>query len=61
MLGMVSVSFVSGIFGMIFEQIYWILALHKVISIALGCFLAIHIYVFGRKMGRRREKARSSI
>lgn len=46
---------------MIFEQIYWILALHKVISIALGCFLAIHIYVFGRKMGRRREKARSSI
>lgn len=44
--------FLSGLFGMIFDEIPLILALHKVLSIAGIFFLAIHIFLFHKKLGR---------
>ncbi len=50
LLGVIWVSFLTGLFGMIMDQIPLILQLHKVISIVAVAFLAIHIYVFHRKL-----------
>lgn len=49
-LGLVFIAFVSGVFGLIFEEIPLILAIHKVISVACVFFLAIHIFVFYKRM-----------
>ena len=43
------ISFATGLFGMILDQIPVILMLHRAISIALVFFLAIHIFVFHHK------------
>ena len=51
LLAAVAVSFGTGLFGMILEQIPMVLILHRAISIALVFFLAIHIFVFHRRMG----------
>ncbi len=48
MLAMIVLGFVSGVFGMIYDHIPLIAALHIVISIACVFFLAIHIFVFQR-------------
>lgn len=48
MLVTIVISFFSGLFGMILEQIPVIRMLHKVISIGCVFFLAIHIFVFQR-------------
>ena len=50
LLGIILVSFLTGLFGMIMDQIPMILQLHKVISIAAVAFLAIHIFVFHRNL-----------
>lgn len=50
MLGLVIVAFLSGLFGMIFDEIPLILALHKVISIGSVFALAIHIFIFHRRL-----------
>ena len=50
-LGSVFLAFISGIFGMIFDEIPMILALHKAISIIIVFMLAIHIYLFHKRMG----------
>jgi len=49
-LGIILVAFSSGIFGIVFEEIPVIIAMHKVISISSVFFLAIHIFVFHRKL-----------
>ena len=46
LLGLVLLSFASGLFGMILDQ----LVLHRAVSIALVFFLAIHIFVFHKKL-----------
>ena len=51
LLGMILISFASGLFGMILDHIPIVLMLHRVISIALVFFLAIHIFVFHKKFG----------
>ena len=43
-------SFATGLFGMILDQLPIILILHRCISIALVFFLAIHIFVFHKKL-----------
>ena len=48
LLGLVATAFFSGLFGMIFEEIPFVLAFHKAISIVSVFFLAIHIFVFHR-------------
>ena len=50
LLGLILVSFASGLFGMILDQLPIVLTLHRVISIALVFFLAIHIFVFHKKL-----------
>ena len=50
LLGIIMVSFLSGIFGMIFEEIPMILAIHKAISIISVFFLAIHIFVYHKRI-----------
>ena len=50
LLGLILISFASGLFGMILDQLPIVLTLHRVISIALVFFLAIHIFVFHKKL-----------
>lgn len=45
-LGLILASFLTGLFGLIWEEIPMVLGLHKAISIAVVFFLAIHIFVF---------------
>ena len=49
LLGLIIISFATGLFGMIFDHIPIVLILHRAISIALVFFLAIHIFVFHKK------------
>ena len=50
LLGAILISFATGLFGMILDHIPIVLILHRAISIALVFFLAIHIFVFHRKI-----------
>ena len=50
LLALTVVSFANGLFGMILDQFPIILILHRCISIALVFFLAIHIFVFHKKL-----------
>ena len=50
LLALIVVSFATGLFGMILDQFPIILILHRCISIALVFFLAIHIFVFHKKL-----------
>ena len=50
LLGLIIVSFATGLFGLILDQFPFVLILHRVISIAVVFFLAIHIFVFHRKL-----------
>ena len=52
LLAAIVISFATGIFGMILDQLPMVLILHRVISIALVFFLAIHIFVFRRSLCR---------
>lgn len=47
------ISFATGLFGMILESIPVILILHRVISIGLVFFLAIHNFVFHKKFCKK--------
>lgn len=50
LLGLILISFTTGLFGMILDQFPIVLILHRVISIALVFFLAIHIFLFHKKL-----------
>ena len=50
LLGLVLISFATGLFGMILDHIPIVLILHRAISIALVFFLAIHIFVFHKRL-----------
>lgn len=50
LLATIIISFFTGLFGMILEQFPIVLILHRTISIVLVFFLAIHIFVFHKKM-----------
>ena len=50
LLGLILISFGTGLFGMIWDHIPIVLILHRVVSIALVFFLAIHIFVFHKKI-----------
>ena len=55
-LGLIFVSFLTGLCGLIFEETPIVLSLHKVMSIAVVFFLAIHIFVFVSQIFPRRKK-----
>lgn len=50
LLVLILLSFVTGLFGMILDQYPIVLALHRAVSIAVVFFLAIHIFVFHKKL-----------
>lgn len=50
LLGLVVLCFLTGLFGMILDAYPLVLILHRVISIASVFFLAIHIFVFHKKL-----------
>lgn len=50
LLGLTMMCFLSGVLSMIFRPGTGMMAAHKVLSMALIFFLAIHIFVFYRKM-----------
>ena len=50
LLATVLISFASGLFGMVLDHIPLVLILHRAISIAMVFFLAIHIFVFHRRI-----------
>lgn len=50
LLGLILISFASGLFGMVLDPFPMVLILHRVISIALVFFLAIHIFLFHKKL-----------
>ena len=50
LLGLVVISFASGLFGMILDQFPIVLIGHRCISIAVVFFLAIHIFVYHKKL-----------
>ena len=50
LLALIVISFATGLFCMILDQHPIILILHRCVSIALVFFIAIHIFVFHKKM-----------
>ena len=50
LLGLTIISFTTGLFGMILDQLPMVLILHRTISIAPVFFLAIHIFAFHKKL-----------
>lgn len=50
LLSVVVLAFASGVLGMIFYQYPIVIALHKAISIVSVFFLAIHIFVFRKRL-----------
>ena len=53
LLGLIVFSFATGLFGMILDQLPIILILHRCLSIILVFFLAIHIFVFHKKLYKK--------
>lgn len=47
---MIAVSFATGPVGMILDHIPVVLLFHRAVSIVLAIFLAIHIFVFHKKL-----------
>lgn len=48
--GLIMIPFATGLFGMMLDQFPIILILHRCISIAVVLFLAVHIFVFHKKL-----------
>ena len=57
MLSIIFIDFISGLFGMIYDTVPLILAVHKIVSIGCVFILAVHIFVFGSvfKFKKKRE------
>ena len=57
MISVIFIAFISGLFGMIFDTVPLILAVHKIVSIGCVFILAVHIFVFGSvfKFKKKRE------
>lgn len=50
LLALVIASFATGLFGLILDQYPIVLILHRVLSIGLVFFLAIHIFLFHKRL-----------
>lgn len=53
LLGLLAISFATGLVGMILDQYSIILVLHRAISIAVVFFMAIHIFVYHKKLAHK--------
>lgn len=54
LLATILISFASGLFGMILDQSLFVSNVHRVISIVLVFFLAIHVFVFHKNFFRKK-------
>ena len=52
LLALIVISFATGLFGLILDQFSIILILHRCISISVVFFLAIHIFVYHRRISK---------
>ena len=52
LLALIVISFATGLFGLILDQFPIILILHRCISISVVFFLAIHIFVYHRRISK---------
>ena len=50
LLAAIAITFASGLFGMILDHLPAVLIFHRALSIGLVFFLAIHIFVFHKKL-----------
>ena len=50
LLALIVVSFATGLFGMILDQFPIVLILHRAFSIVVVFFMAIHIFIYHRKL-----------
>lgn len=50
LLGLIVISFATGLVGMMLNQFPIILIIHRCISIAVVFFLAIHIFIYYKKI-----------
>ena len=50
LLALIVISFATGLFGMILDQFPIVLILHRAFSIVIVFFMAIHIFIYHRKL-----------
>lgn len=50
LLALIVISFATGLFGMILDQFPIVLMLHRAFSIVVVFFMAIHIFIYHRKL-----------
>ena len=50
LLVLIVISFATGLFGMILDQFPIVLILHRAFSIVVVFFMAIHIFIYHRKL-----------
>lgn len=50
LLGLILLSFVSGIVGMILPSLSLLMALHRILSLGVIFFLAIHIFLYRNRL-----------
>ena len=50
LLALIVISFATGLFGMILDQFPIVLMLHRAFSIVVVFFMAIHIFIYYRKL-----------
>lgn len=50
LLALVLACYLTGVLGMVFDEIALLMAMHKLLSILSVFFLAIHIFVFHKRM-----------
>ena len=50
LLALIVISFATGLFGMILDQFPIVLILHRAFSIVVVFFMAIHIFIYHRKL-----------
>ena len=55
LLSIIIISFFSGIFGMIFDEYEIIINIHKVLSIIVVFFLAIHIFIYHKILVKKKD------
>ena len=58
---LILICFFSGLFGMIFDYFPAILVIHQVGAVVLVFFLAIHIFVFHKKICRKRRVSKKGL
>lgn len=52
---LIFVSYISGLLSMVFDNYSFILIIHKVISILIVFFLAIHIFIFQKCLLKKKN------